>query len=183
MEQARAAIKTRAKQLYPGFIFFLSSMRFLPVTAGALLVELPDLPRTLALLRALQAGPPEGVTEVIPAARTLLIHYEPWRLDDAQLAAAVAAIAQKAESAAQSAAESGAPEEAAGALVQIPVRYDGEDLAEVAAHLGLSAAQVIARHTAQPWQVAFAGFAPGFAYLSGGDTNYEIGRASCRERV
>ena len=146
-------------------------MRFLPVTAGALLVELPDLPRTLALLRALQAGPPEGVTEVIPAARTLLIHYEPWRLDDAQLAAAVAAIAQKA----QSAAESGAPEEAAGALVQIPVRYDGEDLAEVAAHLGLSAAQVIARHTAQPWQVAFVGFAPGFAYLSGGDA--EIGRA------
>ena len=160
-------------------------MRFLPVTAGALLVELPDLPRTLALLRALQAGPPEGVTEVIPAARTLLIHYEPWRLDDAQLAAAVAAIAQKAESAAQSAAESGAPpEEAAGALMQIPVRYDGEDLAEVAAHLGLSAAQVIARHTAQPWQVAFAGFAPGFAYLSGGDAVFDVPRrASPRTRI
>ena len=155
-------------------------MRFLPVTAGALLVELPDLPRTLALLRALQAGPPEGVTEVIPAARTLLIHYEPWRFDDAQLAAAVATIAQKA----QSAAESGAPEEAAGALVHIPVRYDGEDLAEVAAHLGLSAAQVIARHTAQPWQVAFAGFAPGFAYLSGGDAVFDVSRrASPRTRI
>ena len=37
-------------------------------------------------------------------------------------------------------------------------------------------AQVIERHTGQPWQAAFAGFAPGFVYLSGGHPCFDLPR-------
>ena len=150
-------------------------MRFLPVTPGALLVELPDLPQTLALLHALQSQPIEGVSEIVPAARTLLISYEPWRWQPAPLAAQVRALAAQMQAGQLTQAEE---------IVRIPVRYDGEDLAEVAAHLGLSAQQVIERHCARPWQVAFVGFAPGFAYLSDGDAVFDVPRrASPRTRI
>jgi KipI family sensor histidine kinase inhibitor len=50
-------------------------------------------------------------------------------------------------------------------VVTIPVRYDGDDLAEVAAILGMRPEEVVALHTGSSWRVAFGGFAPGFAYL------------------
>jgi UPF0271 protein len=51
----------------------------------------------------------------------------------------------------------------------IRVRYDGADLAEVAARAGLTSAEVAARHAAGRYHVLFLGFAPGFAYLGGLD--------------
>lgn len=51
--------------------------------------------------------------------------------------------------------------------IEIPVRYDGPDLGAVAARAGLSEAEVIARHSAAHYHVAFVGFQPGFAYLRG----------------
>jgi KipI family sensor histidine kinase inhibitor len=56
----------------------------------------------------------------------------------------------------------------APALV-IATTYDGPDLADVAAHAGLSPEEVVRRHQATTHRVAFLGFAPGFAYLVGGD--------------
>jgi KipI family sensor histidine kinase inhibitor len=35
---------------------------------------------------------------------------------------------------------------------------------------------VVARHTGSEWTVAFAGFAPGFGYLTGGDPRLEVPR-------
>ena len=49
------------------------------------------------------------------------------------------------------------------------MRYDGPDLAEVARLTGLTVDEVIAAHSGDRWRVAFGGFAPGFAYLVGGD--------------
>ena len=63
-----------------------------------------------------------------------------------------------------------APIDAAdGETVEIPVVYDGPDLAEVAELTGLDVDEVVAAHTGTPWRVGFGGFAPGFAYLTGGD--------------
>jgi KipI family sensor histidine kinase inhibitor len=56
-----------------------------------------------------------------------------------------------------------------GRQVDIPVRYDGPDLDHVAAHCGLSANEVVQRHTAAEYVVYFLGFQPGFAYLGGLD--------------
>ena len=137
-------------------------MRFLPAGDAALLVELADLAHTLALYRALQTQPIAGVHELVPAARTLLVHFHPELLAPPAL---IAALRRTASALAAHAAEPPPP----GRIVEIPVRYDGEDLAELAEHLGVSARELVARHTGQPWQAAFAGFAPGFVYLAGGD--------------
>ena len=147
-------------------------MRLLPVNLDAIMVELADLDETLALFDALEADPIEGVTELVPAARTILVHFLPWVCPLPRLVAGIAARQGRQGQARQ------------GTLVRIPVRYDGEDLAEMADHLGLSVEELVRRHAASVWQVAFTGFAPGFAYLSGGDPVFNVPRrASPRTRI
>ena len=146
--------------------------RYLPAGAGALLVELPDLAHTLDLLAALQAAPLAGVRELVPAARTLLIHFDRHQTSAPALRRAIEALPLERQRADH------------GARIEIPVRYDGEDLAEVAALLGISVADLIARHTGQDYTVAFCGFAPGFAYLAGGHPSLNVPRrATPRTRV
>jgi KipI family sensor histidine kinase inhibitor len=60
--------------------------------------------------------------------------------------------------------------------VEIPVTYDGPDLAEVARLTGLGEDEIVAAHTGTLWRVAFGGFAPGFAYLVGGDPRLQVPR-------
>ena len=55
----------------------------------------------------------------------------------------------------------------AGAFVEIPVVFDGPDLADVAARWGVTADEVVARLASYELTSAFCGFAPGFAYLAG----------------
>lgn len=54
-------------------------------------------------------------------------------------------------------------------LIEIPVIYDGEDLAFVASHNGLSIEEVIQNHSAATYRVYMMGFLPGFAYMGGMD--------------
>ena len=141
-------------------------MRLLPVSQDALLVELDDLDQTLALFDALQADPLPGVIELVPAARTVLVGFDPAVCRQQALAAAILA------------RRGGSRRQQGGSLLQLPVRYDGEDLAEMAAHLGLTVAELVRRHAACIWQVAFTGFAPGFAYMRGDDAIFDVPRRS-----
>jgi KipI family sensor histidine kinase inhibitor len=150
----------------------MNSMRFLPVNSQALMVELADLGQTLALLASLQASPIHGVRELVPAARTILVQFAPHLVSAAALVREIAG------------RDLGGNVQRSDVLVQIPVRYDGEDLAEVAQILGLSTEEVVRRHTGSEWSVAFTGFAPGFAYLSGGDPCFNVPRrATPRTKV
>ena len=144
----------------------MSTMRFLPVNRQSILVELADLQQTLVLLGALQARPIEGVQELVPAARTILVQFAPHIISTAELVKRIAACDVSGEV------------QRSDVLVQIPVRYDGEDLAEVAQMLGISPEEVVRRHMGCEWSVAFTGFAPGFAYLSGGDPIFNVPRRS-----
>ncbi len=63
-----------------------------------------------------------------------------------------------------------------GDEVVIPVIYDGPDLAEVAELAGMTEDQVVAAHAGWTWTVGFGGFAPGFAYLVGGDPRLRVPR-------
>ncbi len=69
-------------------------------------------------------------------------------------------------------------------MVEIPVVYDGPDLDAVATMLRLSRDEVVALHTGGLWTAGFAGFAPGFAYLTGADGRLSVPRrAEPRTRV
>lgn len=69
-------------------------------------------------------------------------------------------------------------------MVTIPVVYDGADLQDVADLTGLSPHAIIERHTSTTYTVAFTGFAPGFAYLTGGDGVLDVPRRSSpRQRI
>ncbi|PAT42353.1 5-oxoprolinase subunit B family protein, partial [Vandammella animalimorsus] len=140
--------------------------RALPAGDQALLLELEDLPQTLALLARLQAAQAQGLLpglgEMVPAARTLLLEFDPHQCTAAQLLASLQPLLQTLPQPLQGA------QEGAARCVPIPVRYDGEDLDALAELLGLSRRELIERHTGCDYLAAFAGFAPGFVYLAGG---------------
>lgn len=146
-------------------------MRFYPVGLEALLVELANLDETLALFDALQQAPIHGIEDVVPAARTLLVQFRPSAIERQALAAQIAA------------RDVSGGQRQAGTLIEIPVHYNGEDLDEVARVLGLTRDEVISRHTGSDYSVAFCGFAPGFAYLSGGAGFVVPRRGTPRTRI
>ncbi|CAM1654619.1 5-oxoprolinase subunit PxpB [Bartonella apihabitans] len=165
-------------------------MRFLGVNNSAFLIELADLEETLALFDRLQQEirreekylqdqekfqsqeSLQAIVEIIPAARTLLIKFDPSLSDENTLETKIAGL--KLEKGQQK----------SGKLVEIPVVYDGEDLDDVAALLKIDREEVIRRHVESHYQVAFCGFAPGFAYLTGGDPIFNVPRrASPRKSI
>lgn len=153
-------------------------MRFLPASDTALMVELDGLAQTMALYRIVREQPITGVEELVPAARTLLVHYRPAAVT---LQTLMSALRQRASSATAAMQHR---DMATGRVVEVPVRYIGEDLPEVAEMLGISVQEVIARHTERPYLAAFAGFAPGFVYLAEGHPSFQIPRRkSPRTRV
>jgi KipI family sensor histidine kinase inhibitor len=145
--------------------------RLLPSGERAVLVELESLEEVLELHRRLWVDDrPAGLADAVTGARSLLLV--------ADTAAALPTVRSAAADALRLPGRA-APDHldtAAGAAVEIRVHYDGPDLAHVAELTGLSPREVVAAHTGRPWQVGFAGFAPGFAYLVGGDPRLDVPR-------
>lgn len=144
------------------------------VTYGenALLVEVSTAEEALGLLLRVE---PEarrlGLLDLVPGARTLALVAAPGTSLDT-LRSAVRALLDDLDP--LSRIGSGSTE----AVVEVPVTYDGADL-EVVAHLsGLSPREVVERHTGHEYAVAFCGFAPGFAYLSGLPQRLHVPRAA-----
>lgn len=129
----------------------------------AILVELSSLDAVLSLQAQLTAHPRPGQIDVIAAASTVLV-----TADSPQAVQALAAHVRG--------LDLEAPADTESALVTIDVVYDGEDLDEVASLTGLGREGVVAAHAGQLWTAAFAGFAPGFAYLSGENPSLEVPR-------
>ena len=140
-------------------------MRLRPAGERALLVEVEDLETVHRLHAALRALGPPGVGELVPGYRTLLLVAGQGRAEVLdELAADLPHL------------ELPDADAVAGEPVEIPVRYDGEDLPEVAHLTGLDAEEVVRRHTAPEYTVAFLGFSPGFPYLVGLDPALEVPR-------
>lgn len=141
-------------------------MRIVPFGDAALLVELDDLDAVLALAAAVQASDFAGVLDVVPAARTVLVVTEPGTALDPLVTDVTSLSSALAAGSSLTVVEP----------VEIAVVYDGPDLAEVARLTGLAEDEVVAAHTGTPWRIAFGGFAPGFAYLTGGDPRLAVPR-------
>jgi KipI family sensor histidine kinase inhibitor len=134
----------------------------------ALLLQFDSTTDVLAWAAAIREAALPGVLDIVPASRTVLLklagprHQSAVRRRLRTLRVDVDTVAKA------------PPQEP----TVIDVVYDGADLAEVAERTGLTTAQVINAHTATPWQVGFGGFAPGFAYLIGGDPRLAVPRRS-----
>ncbi|MGY1781060.1 5-oxoprolinase subunit B family protein [Geodermatophilus sp. SYSU D01036] len=144
-------------------------MRVLPSGSAALLVELDDLDAVLGFSAALRDRALPGVVDVVPAARTVLV------VADGDLADVRAALERlpwrpgRADT---------------GERVELPVRYDGADLADVAELLGTDPDGVVAAHSGREWTVAFCGFSPGFGYCVPDADPWDVPRlATPRTRV
>ncbi|HTJ71239.1 MAG TPA: allophanate hydrolase subunit 1 [Actinospica sp.] len=143
-------------------------MRIRAAGSGALLACLDDAEQVTGLYRELEADPPKGFVDAIPAAETVMVVFDPARTE-------AAALGQWLQGAV---ARAGKHEAVAdqGPVVTIPVTYDGPDLNDVAMRAGLSIDEVVRRHAAGEYVVAFCGFAPGFGYLTGLDPALRLPR-------
>jgi KipI family sensor histidine kinase inhibitor len=137
-----------------------------------LLLEFNSTAEVLAWNDVLRGADLPGVVDIVPASRTVLI-----KLDGPRYQGAARQQLSTLKLAQEALREATAPV-GGGADVVIDVVYDGADLDEVAKLTGLSRGDVIAAHTETPWRVGFAGFAPGFAYLVGGDERLNVPRRS-----
>ena len=142
---------------------------------GALLVELEQridpgvAGRAAAIAERWEAS---GRGPAVPAYASVLLRYDPLSLgpepaEDAarDLLRLVAAFGP-------------------GPLIEVPTRYDGPDLEEVARLSGLTVSELIAAHTGREHLAYFVGYMPGYAYCGGLDPRIVAPRlASPRTRV
>lgn len=140
-------------------------MRILRYGANALLVECADSDEVAAVRAELISRREQGLLpafyDLVPAERTVLIdglddpaslagEISGWELPD------LAAVA--------------------GRVVELDVRYDGPDFVDVARAWGMTPDEAAALHSGLEYRVAFCGFAPGFAYLTGLPPQYHLPR-------
>lgn len=139
-----------------------SRMRVRDLRDGVLLADAPEAAEESAnrlfvtLGERLRAARLRGLRDAVPAARSLLLLFDPLRLSAERV---------RAELGRHSLA---APEaDGSGRTLIVRVAYDGPDLDELARGAGISSEEFARRHAAADYRVAFLGFAPGFAYLTG----------------
>jgi KipI family sensor histidine kinase inhibitor len=137
-------------------------MRALPCGPGAILAEYDSLSEVMAVDDALRQSGLEGIDDVIPAARTVLVTYHDVDRRALDTLLVPGAMGPRPE----------------GPLVEIAVVYDGIDLDDVAAATGLSTEQVIETHSSVTYSAAFLGFTPGWAYLVGLPAQLHLPRRS-----
>ena len=125
----------------------------------------------LNLARSIEEAKIPGVEEVQPAYSSICVHFDPEAVGIAYIEALVRKFL----------GENGSPGQGSAAspasgfqprLVEIPVKYGGQegpDLDWAAQHLGMSAEELVRRHTAPVYRVYMVGFSPGFPYLGGMD--------------
>ena len=129
--------------------------------------------RALAVAEALRRADPPGLEDVAVAYHTLAVYFDPVLAPAERLAELALE-----ESLSEAARAPDAP------LCTIAVRYDGEDLDEVAQACGLVPGDVVELHASVEYQVRAVGFVPGFAYLGELDERLRLPRRDApRARV
>lgn len=131
-------------------------MKLLPCGDRALLAEFASLELALAAHARWHDADHPGIVELVPGARTVLVRI------DARTTG-LGAIEQWLD--AHAPTDEAGVQLDSGGVVSLPVAYDGDDLAVVAAVWGCSPEAVAARHAEVEWVCAFIGFTPGFPYL------------------
>jgi inhibitor of KinA len=96
-----------------------------------------------------------SVTDVVPAYTTLAVYFDSRAVSFTTISSLIADLAEVME----------IEVDASSTLIEIPVRYDGPDLAEVAERTRMTQDEVIEKHCSRIYRAYMTGFAPGFTYL------------------
>lgn len=148
-----------------------------PLGDAALLVRFgttlsePANRAAVGFARAIAGRLPVGVTEMVPSLVSVLVKYDPSRIGYEQLAGEIRLLAGTDAGTAPTTSHT------------VAVRFDGEDLAQVAAQLALSVDAFVAAHNAAPLRVLATGFAPGFVYCGFHDAALTVPRRSALRPV
>jgi KipI family sensor histidine kinase inhibitor len=139
--------------------------RFVPLGDSAVTIVIGEgisreLSReVLRLAEALRSASIAALAEVVPAYASLTLFYDPLAVTYDELLEKVRPVVER------SRAGRGSANSEPGRTIHIPVRYDGEDLAEVAERTGHTTDEVVSLHSSREYHVYIVGFVPGFAYL------------------
>jgi len=134
--------------------------------------------RVLTVAEDLSSATVDGLVEVVPAYASLAVFYDPRRVNYSALLLQVSAIVERQRR------QLGELPTGNARTIRIPVRYDGEDLRDVAEKTGYTPEEVVALHSARDYHVYVIGFVPGFAYLGELDPSLVLPRRSTpRKRV
>ena len=140
-------------------------MKTRDVSESSFLAEFPDVSAeeanrsAVALADRLARKPVSGLLDAIPGATTLFLLFDPHVVDREKLVRRLRRLSEEART---------APRETR--RFRIPVAYGGEsgpDLTLLTGERGISAGELARRHALADYTVAFLGFSPGFAYISG----------------
>ena len=147
-------------------------MKIQPYGPNAVLITFADklgdetFQRGRALARTLEANPPPGLVEYVPALTTMLLEFED-RVPDLSFLNNLRTI-----------------DLPPSPVKEVAVRYDGPDLQRVARHNQLTTTEVCDLHSATIYKVYMLGFSPGFPYLGDLDGRLHTPRlATPRTRV
>lgn len=163
-----------------------STLQYLPLGDSAVTVVVGEgISRELnaeviRLTRAVTHASIEGVLDVVPSYASFAVFYDPRRAGYERISANLRETIVRADAG----DERSSTETEAERTIRIPVRYDGEDLTDVAARTGLTRDRVVELHSSREYNVFVIGFVPGFAYLGELDNALVLPRRSTpRKRV
>ncbi|HWQ29909.1 MAG TPA: 5-oxoprolinase subunit PxpB [Negativicutes bacterium] len=154
--------------MYEKARFLISGDKGLVVEFGNEISEAVNR-RVRNLYLAVQKCKPEGVLEMVPTYRSLMIQYNPMETDMDSLRIRLSEIEESLDG-----IELPNPK-----IIEIPTIYGGafgEDLSFVAEHNGISEDEVIKIHSSVDYRIYMLGFSPGFPYLGGMNEKIETPR-------
>lgn len=153
----------------------MEDIRFLSAGDSALLLEFenkisPEISRkVIDIMHLIDRQHVEGIIEMIPAYRTLLIIFEPRVISAETIEKRVRDLKRQKPMHRQEGHK----------MLRIPVCYGGEygpDLKAAAQYTGLAEEEIIRLHTEVPYRIYMIGFLPGFPYLGGLDSRLFVPR-------
>lgn len=142
-----------------------TAARYMPFGDNGLLIEFGDVislevnRRVIALSEAIIGAKIQGVEELVPTYRSLLVRYNASKISYEQLVFRIKDIEKTMEERSI---------EKVGRKIIIPVVYGGEygpDLTDIARFHGLTEEQVVKIHSGREYRVYMVGFVAGFPYL------------------
>lgn len=158
----------------PGGVSSPGAIRFLPAGDQAVVVEFGSVidPEINALVHrtaaTIETSGVEGVLEMVPTYRSLLVYYDPLQTSLQELQDQISGLSIDDEESQDE-----------YRIVEIPTLYGGEhgpDLEFVAQNASMTESEVITLHSGTDYLVYTMGFSPGFPYLGGLDTKLHTPR-------